>query len=93
MRATATRCSLFAVPSIMARWIKYSYVINGVYGMRKVYRMRPLRTLKGAQQCGRIRGYLPTVRTQAQHVFEAIRDALAGQPCIPSPDRQRSETA
>jgi transposase len=44
------------------------------------------RTLEGAQQFGRIRGYLSTVRKQAKNVFEAIRDAFEGQPFIPSPD-------
>lgn len=46
-------------------------------------------TLEGAQQFGRIRGYLSTARKQAKNVFEAIRDALAGQPFMPSPDMQR----
>lgn len=46
------------------------------------------RTLEGAQQFGRIRGYLSTARKQAKNVFEAIRDALEGRPFIPSPDMQ-----
>ena len=46
------------------------------------------RTLEGAQRFGRIRGYLSTARKQAKNVFEAIRDALEGNPFIPSPDMQ-----
>jgi len=41
------------------------------------------RTLEGAQRFGRIRGYLSTARKQAKNVFEAIRDALEGNPFIP----------
>jgi transposase len=44
------------------------------------------RTLEGAQQFGRIRGYLSTARKHAHNVFEAIRDAFEGHPFIPSPD-------
>jgi len=36
------------------------------------------RTLKGAQQCGRIRGYLSTARQQANNACEVIRDAFEG---------------
>jgi transposase len=46
------------------------------------------RTLEGAQQFGRIRGYLSTARKHAKNVFEAIRDAFEGQPFIPSLDMQ-----
>ena len=46
------------------------------------------RTLEGAQRFGRIRGYLSTARQQAKNVFEAIRDALEGNPFIPSPAMQ-----
>jgi transposase len=46
------------------------------------------RTLEGAQQFGRIRGYLSTARKQAKNVFEAIQDAFEGLPFIPSPDMQ-----
>ena len=42
------------------------------------------RTLEGAQRFGRIRGYLSTVRKHAKNVCEAIRDAFAGTPFIPS---------
>jgi transposase len=42
------------------------------------------RTLEGAQRFGRIRGYISTARKNAQNVFEAIRDALDGNPFIPS---------
>jgi transposase len=46
------------------------------------------RTLEGAQQFGRIRGYLSTARKHAKNAFEVIRDALEGQPFIPSLDMQ-----
>jgi transposase len=42
------------------------------------------RTLEGAKRFGRIRGYLSTARKNAPNVFEAIRDAFAGNPFIPS---------
>jgi len=44
------------------------------------------RTLEGAQRFGRIRGYISTARKNAKNVFEAIRDALNGDPFIPSPE-------
>jgi transposase len=44
------------------------------------------RTLEGAQQFGRIRGYLSTARKHAKNAFEVIRDAFEGQPFIPSLD-------
>ena len=46
------------------------------------------RTLEGAQRFGRIRGYLSTARKHAKNVFEAIQDALEGNPFIPSPEMQ-----
>src|SRR5215510_1146144 len=46
------------------------------------------RTLEGAQQFGRIRGYLSTARKHAKNAFEVIRDAFEGQPFIPSLDMQ-----
>jgi transposase len=46
------------------------------------------RTLEGAKRFGRIRGYISTARKNAKNVFEAIRDAFAGTPFIPSPDSQ-----
>ena len=45
------------------------------------------RTLEGAKQFGRIRGYISTARKQAKNVFEAIRDAFDGYPFIPSSER------
>ena len=42
------------------------------------------RTLDGAQDFARIRGYVSTARKNAVNVFAAIRDAFAGQPFIPS---------
>ena len=42
------------------------------------------RTLEGAKRFGRIRGYISTARKNAKNVFEAIRDAFDGSPCIPS---------
>lgn len=42
------------------------------------------RTVEGAQRFGRMRGYLSTARQQAKNVCEAIRDALEGNPFIPS---------
>jgi hypothetical protein len=42
------------------------------------------RTLEGAKRFGRIRGYISTARKNAKNVFEAIRDAFDGNPCIPS---------
>lgn len=47
-----------------------------------------VRTLEGAQRCGRSRGYLSTARKHTKHVFEAIREAFAGTPLIPSPAMQ-----
>ena len=44
------------------------------------------RTLEGAQQSGRIRGYLSTARKHAKNAFEVIREAFEGQPFIPSLD-------
>jgi transposase len=46
------------------------------------------RTLEGAQQFGRIRGYLSTARQHAKNVFEAIRDAFEGHPFLPSSEMQ-----
>jgi transposase len=46
------------------------------------------RTLEGAQQFGRIRGYLSTARKHAKNVFEAIRDAFEGHPFLPSSEMQ-----
>jgi transposase len=46
------------------------------------------RTLEGAQHFGRIRGYISTARKNAQHVFEAIRDAFDGHPFIPASEIQ-----
>lgn len=43
------------------------------------------RTLEGAQQFGRIRGYISTARKQAKNVFEAIKGAFEGTPFMPSP--------
>jgi transposase-like protein len=43
------------------------------------------RTLEGAKQFGRIRGYISTARKNSKNVFEAIQDALGGNPFIPSP--------
>ena len=42
------------------------------------------RTLDGAQDFARIRGYVSTARKNAVNVFAAIRDAFAGHPFIPS---------
>ena len=42
------------------------------------------RTLGGAKRFGRIRGDISTARKHATNVFEAIRDALDGNPFIPS---------
>lgn len=42
------------------------------------------RTPDGAQGFARIRGYVPTARKNAVHVFAAIREAFAGRPFIPS---------
>lgn len=42
------------------------------------------RTLEGAEQFGRVRGYISTARKNAKNVFEAIRDAFKGIPFIPS---------
>ena len=44
------------------------------------------RTIDGAKQFSRIRGYISTARKNSQNVFEAIRDAFGGHPFIPSPD-------
>jgi transposase len=46
------------------------------------------RTLEGAQRFGRMRGDLSTARQQANNVLEAIRDACAGTPFLPSPEMQ-----
>jgi transposase len=46
------------------------------------------RTLEGAQHFGRIRGYISIARKNAQHVFEAIRDAFDGHPFIPASEIQ-----
>jgi transposase len=46
------------------------------------------RTLEGAKQFGRIRGYISTARKNAKNVFEAIRDAFDGKPFIPSSEIQ-----
>ncbi len=43
------------------------------------------RTLEGAQHFGRLRGYISTARKHAKNVFEALGDALDGQPFMPSP--------
>ena len=43
------------------------------------------RTVEGAQQFGRIRGYISTARKNAKNVFEAIKDAFKGNPFIPAP--------
>jgi transposase len=42
------------------------------------------RTLEGAKDFARIRGYLSTARKNAVNVFGAIRDAFFGNPFIPS---------
>jgi transposase len=42
------------------------------------------RTLEGAKSFGRIRGYISTARKNSKNVFEAIREAFAGHPFIPS---------
>ncbi len=44
------------------------------------------RTLEGAERFGRIRGYISTTRKHAKNVFNAIRDAVGGNPFIPVPD-------
>ena len=44
------------------------------------------RTLEGAKQFGRIRGYISTARKHTKNVFEAIREAFDGNPFIPSPE-------
>ncbi len=41
------------------------------------------RTLDGAKQFGRVRGYISTARKNAKNVFEAIKDAFNGIPFIP----------
>ena len=41
------------------------------------------RTLEGAKNFARIRGYLSTARKNAVNVFGAIREAFSGQPFIP----------
>jgi len=41
------------------------------------------RTLEGAKDFARIRGYLSTARKNAVNVFGAIREAFSGQPFIP----------
>ncbi len=42
------------------------------------------RTLEGAEQFGRVRGYISTARKNAKNVFDAIKDAFNGIPFIPS---------
>ena len=42
------------------------------------------RTLEGAKDFARIRGYISTARKNAVNVFGAIRDAFSGNPFIPS---------
>jgi len=42
------------------------------------------RTLEGAEQFARVRGYISTARKNAKNVFDAIRDAFNGIPFIPS---------
>jgi len=42
------------------------------------------RTLEGAKDFARIRGYIATARKNAVNVFDAIRDAFFGKPFIPS---------
>lgn len=42
------------------------------------------RTLEGARDFARIRGYLSTARKNAVNGFGAIRDAFCGKPFIPS---------
>jgi hypothetical protein len=42
------------------------------------------RTLEGAKDFARIRGYISTARKNAVNVFGAIRDAFGGKPFIPS---------
>jgi transposase len=44
-----------------------------------------VRTLEGAQRCGRMRGDISTASTHAKHVCEAMRDACEGNPFRPSP--------
>jgi transposase len=46
------------------------------------------RTLEGAKRFGRMRGSISTARKQAKNVFEAIREAFDGTPCIPSSEMQ-----
>ena len=46
------------------------------------------RTLEGTERFGRIRGSISTARKNAKNVFEAIRDAFVGAPCIPFPAMQ-----
>ena len=45
------------------------------------------RTLAGAKRFGRMRGSISTARQHAKNVFEALRDAFDGTPCIPSSER------
>ena len=42
------------------------------------------RTLEGAKDFARIRGYISTARKNAVNIFGAIRDAFSGKPFIPS---------
>ncbi|MBK9040659.1 MAG: transposase [Bdellovibrionales bacterium] len=42
------------------------------------------RTLDGAKDFARIRGYLSTARKNAVNVFTAIQDAFCGKPFIPA---------
>ena len=41
------------------------------------------RTLEGAEQFGRVRGYISTARKNTKNVFEAIKDAFNRIPFIP----------
>ena len=41
------------------------------------------RTLDGAEQFCRVRGYISTARKNAKNVFDAIKDAFNGIPFIP----------
>lgn len=55
------------------RMIKVQQKISGTF-----------RTLEGAYRFARIRGYISTVRKHGENVFEALTDAFAGQPFMPS---------
>ena len=41
------------------------------------------RTFEGAEQFGRVRGYISTARKNAKNIFDAIKDAFNGIPFIP----------